>query len=259
MDTYKLQLWVTGENISPENVSASDLADLIQATELLAIAQSQLFNPELLNDKFLLSLVEISKGSLVCGFSSRNMESVGVAIDSVANAINSGDFSRVATSAIEHIKKLRTFTKKNNCAAEFIMLNGTPRSLVKITPETKIIDPPEIVGETVLYGKLIRVGGKSDPTAMIEISDDLTLTCEVGFDLAKQLAHRLYTWVGLNGRAHWSVVDRRISSFRISGISEYEDRPISESFKWLRDTLGPYYSGVDDPVKYTRNLREGRE
>lgn len=259
MDTKQIQIKLSGENISPNKIRASDLAELVRDTEELAISQVGITHPEINKEEIFLSLVGINEGSVELSFTSSKLDIAIPAFELITDAIKTGNYDLVATHAIEKIKDIRNFTKRIKCSAEILTVNGSATSLVVISPETIVETPPEIQGQTILYGKLIRVGGKKAPTAWLEISDTVTLTCDLGFELAKQLAHRLYSWVGLIGVARWSVVDQAILSFRVNEISKYEDQPISESFQWLRESLGQYFTDVDDPDVYVRKIRAGSE
>lgn len=255
MSTKQIRIKLSGENISPDLLRASDLADLIRDTEELALSQIKVTHPDINKENFILSLVGIREGSVELDYASPQIEIALDAFEDISNAVRTGDYDKLATPAIERIRDIKNFTKRIKCSAEILTNNGSINSLFVISPETSIELAPDIQGETTLYGRLIRVGGKNTPAAWLEISDSIIVTCELGIDLAKKLATKLYLWVGLIGIARWSIVDRAILSFRVNEISEYEDQSISESFQWLRENLGQYFEDVDDPDEYIRNIR----
>jgi hypothetical protein len=113
-----------------------------------------------------------------------------------------------------------------------------------------------IQGETTLYGKVERVGGKT-PTVWLRISDSERMICEISESLAIELANYLYQWVSVSGKAKWNVSNYEIESFEITSINkDYQDMPLNEALSHLSQEIGHYYDNID-PVEYVKMIRDG--
>lgn len=111
------------------------------------------------------------------------------------------------------------------------------------------------VGDTTLYGHLIRVGG-SPPVATLVLHDGSSLDCPVTVKLARKLGPLLYREVGLEGEATWRTGDWEIVAFRPKRLTEYRphEQSLTETFRKLAEVSGGRWDHVDAD-EYMRELR----
>lgn len=137
--------------------------------------------------------------------------------------------------------------------AEFCTARGT---IATITSETPITTEESlcITGETTLYGKVERIGGKI-PKVWLRTSDSEIIVCEISESSAIELAGYLYQWVNVFGKAQWNIANYKIETFEITGINkDYQDMPLNEAFAHLSQEIGHYYDNID-PVEYLKTIR----
>ena len=145
--------------------------------------------------------------------------------------------------------------KKNKCKIDLIAQDNETVTHAIITSNSSFSLEKGIKGETFLYGTIIRVGGKN-PTVTILCSDESHLTCDVSIKIAKELAKRLYEYVGLRGVAKWIGRDLGIDTFRVVEVLPFEEKSLTSSFQELKKLLGKYYDDIENPSIFIKNLRD---
>lgn len=248
-------------DIKPESLSASDLGDLLKEVEKTLLPIVVRDNPTVAADEVFLSLVDIGHSSVGLRFTPSYHQYLIAALTVLTYSIVENSYSRLPSQSVQSLKEIADFSKKRNCAVEFRDRVGTQPPIAVITPDTEIpeVETVYLEGETTIYGKIFRVGGLDKPTVHIRLPENSTLVCNVKSDLAVELAHRLYSWVGLSGIARWRKEDRSIDHFRVEKITEYEDTEVSQAFNALSLTSSQYYIHVEDIVEYVNNIRNDRE
>lgn len=114
-----------------------------------------------------------------------------------------------------------------------------------------------LIGETAVYGTLIRVGGKA-PRARLELADGQAISVNLSLEMARRLAPSLYTEVGLAGVAQWDVETGQIVSFSAETILDFRPQPATDVFARLAEVAGPdAWKEVDDVVKAVAAMRNG--
>jgi len=248
---------LTGEGISPEKVSAVDLAESIASFEraLIPIIQKNEPNTSLDADSVIISLINISKGSVALAFHS-DLPSIKPAFTEISSAIATNDTGILPDASRESLKNIRKLTKKRNFNVEFCLGDSI---LAKITPLTKIVESENIYveGETTLYGTIKRVGGE-EPTVLIQLIDGNRLICKISKKLATKFGNLLYTQVGLIGIAKWNIADHSIEEFKITEITDYQKTPLPEAFSLLSREIGYYYKDVD-PIDFVSKFRGDKD
>ena len=255
MNENLLEIRFSGEGIVPGNIRARELAEILQSVEDMLASTAIVEYPHLNKDDIVIGLVEIERGSVRYLFEPQLPDVVFPAYEIISNAIVDNKFDELQFAAIDSLRRIATFTRRHQVDAEFIIRNGGKRVLATITPKTEIEPIPLTIGETAIFGRVMRVGGKT-PKVMIETPDGQSLFCDIDEKLAIELAPRLYSWVGLEGIARWNTKDYKIESFRIEQITDYEGGNILKTLKDLSILAGRYFDQIDDDVqKYVANIR----
>ncbi|MBF0515492.1 MAG: hypothetical protein HQK97_00035 [Nitrospirae bacterium] len=259
-----MEIRFLGENVLPKTISAKDLAEIISkvAESLTAIISKD--NAGINLEDIVIGLVNIERGSTILTFDSSREDLALNAFIELSDAIATGDYFKIPSNSVEGVKFIYNFTKKRDCVAEFRTQSDSEKPLALISPQTEIIFPTvslpvchpvgHLSGKTVIYGKIMRVGGKS-PKIGIELIDNRTIYCDVSESMAKIIACRLYYWVGLSGTAKWNADDYSIQSFTIEEIIEYADTPINESISKLSSVAEKYFQNDIDVDKIISEMR----
>jgi hypothetical protein len=125
-----------------------------------------------------------------------------------------------------------------------------------LTPDTDIQPPLPLKGETVVYGTVMRVGGKKPRLMFQPVGLDHVKYSDVTRPLARQLATKLYQVVGLRGIAQWDAQTFELDELEVEEVIDYVPIPVSEAFEGLSNLIGKYYADIDDVEDYVANLRD---
>lgn len=256
--TTLIEITVSGKDIRPETIKAGDVAEILGAIERMVENQVFAKYPDLDPEKVIVGLVNIRSSSLGLQFVSEVPEASIPAFREVGHAVSTRDFTGWPTSSMDALKKIVAFTRKRQATTEFAIQDGHRDVVATITAETKPEKRLPLTGETVIYGQVVRVGGKT-PKVMIETVDGQIIYCDVEKAIAAKLGERLYRVVGLVGVAHWDTQSLKIDEFRVVGSIPYEERPLVDAMDELSKIAGPYYADVQDVAKYISDIRGPRE
>lgn len=252
MDKF-LKIRLVGEDISPEKISANDFSKLIAAYEDALIAFFEKRHPDK-KDLGFVSVVGISSESAGVVFRPNyETEMIEVAND-INTSINNKTISKLPFKTVENLTIIQNYINKKNCTAE---LNGYDKiASTKITPSTnlRITKSFYIKGETTIYGKVVRVGGK-EPRVRVQINDDLELSVIIKEKDAKELSPYLYEVIGIKGMAKWKKENHELVEIKPKSFILMEEKSLKEKFKGLGDLLGKYWVDIDNPDDYVASLR----
>lgn len=242
------------DNLSPAHLSASDLADLIKRFEALIMAETEHQNPRLIAEQSVfISLVAVKSGSIDLTFQPNHNGLIPI-VAGITHAIYHHKLEVLSSDGYNKLRELRDFLKK---PALYLRIHNQ-NHIAEIAPDLSLDELPTIESPTVLYGELLQIGGKS-PKAKIILGDGKGITCHFekyqGRDLIKQLASKIYTWVGLRGIAKLNAGDLSIRTFHVEGIADFEDHPADENMALLKGLLAPYYRDVLNPDEFVADLR----
>lgn len=243
-----------GNDMRPHKVRAKEIAEVITSYEDAVASVVVQDNPELDKDTILISLVAIESSSIGLQFAPNLQELTFDAASRIATSIASNDFSELPHSSVESLRTIWSFTKRHECEAEFRTINGESKVVATLYPTTEIPTPSILTGETVLYGEIKRVGG-AKPKIMLATIEGVTVYCDVSEAIAKELGHRLYTEVGLKGRATWNSKTLELESFVVEEVLEYTSNSPVDAFRELRDLIGESFTDIDDVNKFVSSLR----
>ena len=242
------------DDLSPAQLSASDLADLIKKIEALIIAETEYQNPRLISEQdIFISLIAVKSGSIDLTFQPNHNALISV-VSEITRAIYNHKLDTLSPDGYNKLRDLRDHLKKPQLYLRIHDRNYT----AEITPDLSLDDLPMIESPTVLYGELLQIGGKS-PRAKMILGNGKGINCyfekSQGRDLIKQLASKIYTWVGLRGLAKLNPIDLSIRTFHVEGIADFEDYPADENMAVLKELLAPYYRDILNPDELVTDLR----
>lgn len=248
-----IEIRFVGGDIAPRNVRAGDLAELLEAVELLVQSNVLREHDELTPDDFFLALGEVHEGSLALQFTSPIPQVVVPTFEKVADLVQTERFDLLPAPANEALRRIALFNRKNRCVAEF-RAGGGEAVLATVASNLVIPPAPRLDMRTTLYGWVQEAGGKR-PNVHIETIQGQRIVCAGSRAQVKQLAERLYDMVGIVGTARVDAATDGIIEFVIDDILPYTAIPIDAAMRELRDATGQGFDGVDADA-YVRALRE---
>lgn len=252
-DRKLIELLFTGKNVQPGEIRSHEIANIIIAVEDMVgaiIARDFHVN----KDQVTVGLTGISRGSLGLQFVPDYEIPAFQAFEDIAHAVESEDYRRLPSEVLTSLRTIRKFSRKYRCDVELRTNNGRVTTHAIITPETEISLPPPLKGETVIYGRVTRVGGKK-PRVQFDLINGKTIYCDASEDMARRLGARLYKSVGLVGIATWEAEGLEIKDFDIVDILNYKDKPITAALDNLKQAIGKYYDDIEDVEGYVDRLR----
>lgn len=253
-----MEIRLAGKDISPDKVRAGEISEIIAAVENMIASIVSAKHPQITKEDIIVGIINIKDKSVGLQFSSQLPELTWPAFSIIASSVATGEFSSLPSGSIKALQQISAFTRRKQCVAELISHTGDSRLLATIGPDTKIDDVPLIKGETVIYGQLIRIGGRT-PRAMIETVDGQTIYCEIEKGLATSLGEKLYSQVGLQGIAKWNAKTLSLEEFFIANLTDYQDKKVYQATQDLSRVIGKYFSAIKDVNKYVSRLREDGE
>lgn len=266
---YSIEVHLTGEDISPEKLSSRYIGGLIaNIEEMLApiIAEN---NPALKLDEsdVTIGLSRIKQGSYVMQFTSQYEKPLAAAMHMATSAIAAQDYSNIPDKSIKAMEDIRKTIRKGfpHSEAEFWEINGQGRRLAVIGPDTEFTRPERdtFSGFTTLYGYLTGIVGEDPPHVHVRLINGekkrFDVTRKDNLRVARQIAERLYTKVGLRGEATWYVDDLSLKAFRVVELTDYSGASVGEAFAELRKTLGPHWDDVEDVEAFIAEIRGKHE
>jgi hypothetical protein len=233
-----LQLRFEGNGISPDKVKPSQIASLIEQFEKALVATVKLEHPEVNTDTVLFSFDSIKNESLGLNFKpliERILPDVKDAIISsyvlIASCIGTNDYSKLPSDAVQSLRKIAVFSKENNCTGNF-NLNGD--TIGTITPQTEIKETKNAIVKSSLniYGEIVDIGSNIH----IRLDEGYTVIVDADKPTSKQLAPRLWEYVGLKGNAKWDIETFKIVEFKLVEILDYNPEILSDVFTELKKT-----------------------
>lgn len=247
-------LEVDFSDIKPIQIKAGDIANIITAIESMVESQIYQKNPNLKKEPLILSFTSIRSESIDLQFHSPFLKDTISVFQKVGQAINDNNYSGLSETTYKAIDTIAIFTRKHHSRVEFIHQNSKRNVIATITSDTILQRPPALKGETIVYARVIRVGGK-EPKVEIETVDGNTLFCQAPIEIITKLGGKLYQIVGLIGSAEWGINLSDIEQFKITGVTDYERTSIKKAIDELAQATKEYYSDINDVEKYISNIR----
>lgn len=249
---HQIAIKFVGRGMVPGAIRSRELADIIDSFEemLADVVVDRHSNIE--KDDVLVGLATIGDGSIRLGFNTVMVSVVVAAYLSVASAVDKNDFTSLPQSSLTALNRIVAFTRRHHCVAD-LLSPDTDERIASITPETDTKVSGLIQGQTTIYGRILRVGGKT-PRVMIETMSGATLSCVVSLEIARELGERLYEFAEFSGIASWSPNDWKIAEFRIQSFTVSSTKTPEQTINELRSLVGQYFEGVDAEA-YVSSIR----
>lgn len=259
MHNQSVNISLTGKDIRPDFISAHEIAELMINFEQGLIAQIESMNPDIDKENLIISLVKIDQGSIKLKFSSTLIAVTLTAFTVIANSIKTNNISKLSNKTTDSIIEMIEYTKNKKCITNFVVNDEYDKPLVQITPDINITIPKKskLMSETVIYGKLERIGGVK-PKASLRLKDKDHIVCNLSQLLAESLAPFLYKWIGLRGKAVWSSENYKIIDFTVEKKEDYINSNKVECLNKLKKLVGQYWQDIDDTIDEVNQLREGK-
>ena len=247
---------LTGEGVRPHLIPASDLAQLLVAAEQTVLAIAAREHPGEAED-LIVGLSQVHDQSIGFAFTSNRAEIALSAYTELVTVTSNRFFRSLPARSLEGLRTLTAFSREHKGRTQF--WNGVAdRPLLDLPSDFAIEVPaPEYQrGETVIYGKVERVGGVR-PRVRIRVSEREIVYGDISEEQSRELGSRLYSQAALRGQATWDAQDGAVVYFRVEEILHYERGKASTAFEELRKAAEGAYDDVEDVDLFAARVREG--
>lgn len=247
MDNHTFTIRLAAAHMNVDTLSLRELAELLEAFHSLLGQAAVTGDTGPDTEPLHFSLVGVKESGSISYLVLANQREKGRAIYRQATSL----LNRRHTErhAAKLARKLQDLAARWKTPVECYDVGATTPDVVIGVNE--LVDSPKISSETVLYGELMRVGGR-EPKAVLRVGKH-SLIMEVNRKFARELAPKLYQPVGLKGVATWDMETWEIVHFEPKELLEYEPVPCSQAFEelaqaspraWTReflDTIPDFY------------------
>lgn len=253
MNLQRFAIELRGVGVVPESVLFRDIAELLLDID---VALGSVAEVDGLVDRRGPSLrlvgVEIGSDRRVVAVDARLVPS----FVRMAQAVASGSLASLPQRARQ---RLEGAARREAARGREIRLvpspeHGVPEALL-VSPANAAVQVEEV---TTLYGRCVRVGGETRPTAQIRVLNGELLTVSVTQSVVLELGRRLLQEVGLEGVATWAFPENRLVAFEANSVLPFEDGPLLDAFADLAASADGAWDGVDADA-YVAELRGGDE
>ena len=249
---------IQGSGLIPRTLSASDLADVIVSAERSVAAIVKRDYPDLKAEAITLGLTEVRESSALLELTPVSCDVQVEAFVAWTEGIKANDFTELPRESVEAAKVLAKVSRRLRAAIELTARPNGKAYQTTITPDTEITAPEPVffVGETVIYGEVISVGGATEPRVRLRLPSGNLQVLTIDKHLARLLGQHLYNSVGLSGEATWDAETLEIHDFRVKDVIDYTEGLVSKAVAGLAEIAAPYYKDIEDPVKHFRHPQE---
>lgn len=241
--------------VFPDSIPLSELKDYLAIVEDLVLG---LWKDEGIKSELpRISLINIEKGSTGFHFATTDPEEVIPLANAGFSKVAEGQFDSLPVRCQTAARKLAEASQR---WGEAKVYNGEKYVVtIPANLECPKVKSQPVYGPTVLYGKLRSVGGRT-PAAWIVCDSGKAVKCTLTEQLARQIAPKIYSRVGVEGIAEYNPEDWSITSFQIKKILDYEGTSISKALKNLFIASPEAWAHVSDVNEYLeRHRAEGDE
>jgi len=239
-----------GDNVSPSSFRAKDIAEIISNLEDSLISTLKEIDPTIKEEEAFISLFEVTDKSNGLNFRPNILQLV-LAFQLLSTSITTNNFDNLPTKSILGLRELQSKIRKYNCNAQFQLNNKTLGELTRDTV-IQISENQKIKGDTTIYGKIIRLGGK-EPKVRLELLEGYTISIDITENITKEIAQYIYSVISLRGKAVWNRKDNHILDFKLEDIGKYREKSNMESFNELRKLLGNEWDKINNVEEYLLN------
>lgn len=252
-------------SISPKDLSASKLGDLLKHYEAAIRSEYRLSTGDRPEDAGIVALSSIEDNCTTLRFILSALFVTIAARIGVIPKPNQSFLNNYSPATRTLYRDFYSLSSHYNTPIEsFAFSSGRPddlRRLSIISPEDISRASSAIVeSKKTLYGKVITVGGKG-PRVGIELSESTALSCIASRELALEAARYLYQDVRVRGEAKVviSLGEPSIKDFTIKEIEQFEPLPPTDLVDILKPHIKDQLNRIDNIEEFFHNLREEEE
>lgn len=243
-----------GNGVTPESFSVKELVKLLSSFEegLQALIDTRF--PQIEADDVQISLIGVENRSNSLVFKSTGEAAIEAPLIDWGKSVQGDNYTDLPVKTLKALTDVHSAAQQKGCDAELVYKGDT---LWVVTPDTVFENPDEnfVWSNTVLYGELIKVGGRPKARVWVDTFDGSRVAFYVPPEVAAQLSGKLYNTIALKGQAKLNILTKRVSAFKFLQALEYTPGKISTAFSELRNLTSGYWDKFGSNEEINTQLR----
>ena len=238
---------ITLRNAEPETTPLGEFAKLIDNLNTIIVETAHACNIELPEDQAVISLVDVEKGSnrLVFSF----LPFMWQVLAKITASVEEGDFVALPIKAHNALHDISNQAKRQEWDVLFSEKQNQSYHIreVEISARRPISPPrPQFIkGTTTIFGRCVRVGGKT-PKVDLELPNRSRLIhCETTKEIAINLSQSLYKNVALYGKALWDSHTLELVEFKATEIANQKHHSPVKALEEISELAGDQWKDTD--------------
>jgi hypothetical protein len=244
MARVEFQIRISGPR--PDEVSAHNLALIISFFEDSVVSFAQSNGLEFPETGPALSLIDIGEGSDLLTFSVH--EPVAPAVAVISTAVAKNFYQMLPSETHDAIWRVSESVRGAGWGLVFLEDERVGIMQAEITPEhgvTRPAPPTMLTGTATVLARCLRVGGVKPKAELRLVQGGRLLNPDVSEELAKQLGHRLYEEVVVEGTAKWDTRTWEMVDLVVTRIHEFNRVDPRLAMRELAEAANGAWDGVD--------------
>lgn len=238
---------ITLRNAEPKTTPLGELAKLIDNLNTIIVETAHTSNIELPEDQAIISLVDIEKGSNRLVFSL--LPFMWQVLAKVTASVEEGDFAALPIKAHNALHDISHQAEKQ----KWDVLFSEEKNQLYHIRKTEIsarrpIAPPRpqfIKGTTTIFGRCVRVGGKTPKEDLALPNRSRLIHCETTIEIAISLSRSLYKNVALYGRALWDSHTLELVEFKATQLANQTHHSPVKALEEISELVGDQWKDTD--------------
>lgn len=189
---------------------------------------------------------DLQAGSVACPLETVDGD-VGPAWDAIADAVAQRRPEGLWSAALDFVDAAAKFARRH--PGRHVEMRG--REVVRIDASFDVEVHRPIRGASVLFGRLLRIGGQ-EPRVALRLGDGRLVTGNATEEVARRIASMLYQDVGLRATVSWDPRTWEVVTFQAMGFAEPDSLDVTAGLAaaaLVEDSWG------NDPVRAIAEFR----
>lgn len=245
-------LKIDGENLSTTSLTIPEISKVLGLIEgiTLDVADNEGFNLSL-------RLNSLKPGSVGIALEGIDLEpdTLPNIYKKVSEVFRTG-FSDASNLLLKKVDELNKFLKSKSAWIDILENENSKTTITKILVNENLITSnyKNIKGSTTIYGKVIRIGGKT-PAVMIEIDKDKNLSFSIKEEYINFFANNLYKNVVLYGIAEWEPNTLSLKDFNLEKAEPLKLKSMKDTVKVIKNNFGKHFDKIENPDQWVKENR----
>lgn len=246
-----MRLKFQGDNVELGKYSFSKLAEFVNLYIEMIVKIVEGTVPEY-DKKIEFYIKAINPGSLDTEFALSDPDVIWPANEAFFKAVYNHSISELPVAARQKALQLKNRLEAEHVCLQLFNIQGKEVSLLPDSFEDASFQISEGMS---LYGELMDIGGIKPNIHIFVPELGKNVKCSISKELAKTLAPRLYTIIGVYGEADISYPNFDIKEFEVIEVLPYTEEGQEETLRKIQELFSEQVKDVDNLTEFFTQMR----